>query len=196
VTKDPISECFAAATTELMRRPHQFKAQEIKDVLWSLSKVKCSPPIYYFAYLLYASNQILFLQAGIRHPEVFRSVAEHLAGSEDDIANGRIGRGMDEFSPQGLGNLAWAYAKQAQLVAGVSDSTIGSTGRLAVYETSCLDVGEDLIQRLFSSIAETSTKNLDRFKPQDLSNTCWAFATLGLLHKQFFNTVSEQVCDR
>ena len=32
MTKDPISECFAAATTELMRRPHQFKAQEIKDV--------------------------------------------------------------------------------------------------------------------------------------------------------------------
>ncbi len=103
---------------------------------------------------------------------------------------------MDEFSPQGLGNLAWAYAKQAQLAAGVSDSTISSTGRLAVYETSCLDVGEELIQRLFAGIAEASINNLDRFKPQDLSNTCWAFATLGLLHKQFFNSVATQICER
>jgi len=100
---------------------------------------------------------------------------------------------MDNFSPQGLGNLAWAYAKQAQLAAGVNDSTIGSTGRLAVYETSCLDVGENLVRRLFSRIAETGVENLHRYKPQDLSNTCWAFATLGLLHNSFFNSVSSQV---
>lgn len=42
VTKDPITECFAAATKELMRRPAYFKAQEIKDVLWSLSRVRTS----------------------------------------------------------------------------------------------------------------------------------------------------------
>jgi hypothetical protein len=89
--------------------------------------------------------------------------------------------------------LAWAYAKQAQLAADVSDSTIGSTGRLAVYETSCLDIGEQLVHRLFSRIAETGIEKLNRFKPQDLSNTCWAFATLGLLHNAFFNSVSEQV---
>lgn len=172
VTKDPITECFAAATTELINRPHQFKTQEIKDVLWSLSK------------------------AGIRHPEVFKSVAEHLVGSDEDAANGKRGRGLDGFSPQGIGNLAWAYAKQAQLAADVSDSTIGSTGRLAVYETSCLDVGENLVHRLFSRIAETGIENLNRFKPQDLSNTCWAFATLGLLHNSFFSAVSEQVNSR
>lgn len=103
---------------------------------------------------------------------------------------------MDDFSPQGLGNLAWAYARQAQLGGAVNDSTIGSTGRLAVYETSCLDIGEKLIQRLFKNVAETSIQNLNRFKPQDLSNTCWAFATLGLLHTHFFDNVSDQVCDR
>jgi hypothetical protein len=40
ISSDPITACFAAATTELIRRPHEFKEQEIKDVLWSLSKVK------------------------------------------------------------------------------------------------------------------------------------------------------------
>ncbi len=39
IMSDPITACFAAATTELMRRPQEFKEQEIKDVLWALSKV-------------------------------------------------------------------------------------------------------------------------------------------------------------
>ena len=41
IISDPITTCFAVATTELMRRPYEFKEQEIKDILWSLSKVKC-----------------------------------------------------------------------------------------------------------------------------------------------------------
>lgn len=40
IIRDPITACIAAATTELMKRPHEFKEQEIKDVLWSLSKVR------------------------------------------------------------------------------------------------------------------------------------------------------------
>jgi len=40
IVDDPITECFAAVSTELIRRPMEFKDQEIKDVLWSLSKVR------------------------------------------------------------------------------------------------------------------------------------------------------------
>ena len=65
-------------------------------------------------------------------------------------------RGLGSFSPQGLGNLAWSYAKQAQLAEGGSESLIGTTGRLAVYEASSMDVGEDLIRRLFSAIGKTA----------------------------------------
>jgi hypothetical protein len=39
---DPVTECLAAAANELMTRPSAFKEQEIKDVLWSFSKVRCS----------------------------------------------------------------------------------------------------------------------------------------------------------
>jgi len=167
---DPITECFAAATTELIRRPNEFKEQEIKDVLWSLSK------------------------AGIRHPRAFKRVAEYLVGSTTESENVR---GLNGFSPQGLGNLAWSYARQGQLAGGIEESVIGSTGRLAVYETISLDVGEDLIQRLFTRIGETIVLcGAARFKPQDLSNTCWAFATLGLLHKDFFGTVAKVVNER
>ena len=38
--EDPVTVCFAVAANELMRRPHEFKSQEIKDVLWSFSKVR------------------------------------------------------------------------------------------------------------------------------------------------------------
>lgn len=95
----------------------------------------------------------------MRHPLVFQKVAEHLVGT----GNGEKTRGLSSFSPQGLGNLAWSYAKQAQLVQGGSESLISSTGRLAVYETISLDVGEDLIRRLFTRIAETSEQSKFHF---------------------------------
>jgi len=153
----------------------------------------------------------------MRHPLVFKKVAEHLVGAEE----GENCRGLSSFSPQGLGNLAWSYAKQGQLAEGGSESLIGSTGRLAVYETISRDLGDELIRRLFTRIAETSINSpcklfcildfsfllrilklstqrsnadgLTRSKPQDLSNTCWAFATLGLLHRGFFAAVGDQL---
>ena len=39
ITADPFTECFAAVASETMRRPHDFKDQELKDVLWAFSKV-------------------------------------------------------------------------------------------------------------------------------------------------------------
>lgn len=60
-------------------------------------------------YISINSNlQFIPSQAAIRHPGVFKRVAEHLVGSDDDFENGNSGRGMEGFSPQGLGNLAWA----------------------------------------------------------------------------------------
>ena len=39
IEDDPVTVCFAIAAQELMRRPFEFKPQEIKDILWSFSKV-------------------------------------------------------------------------------------------------------------------------------------------------------------
>lgn len=95
----------------------------------------------------------------MRHPLVFKKVAEHLVGTNEEDRS----RGLSSFSPQGLGNLAWSYAKQAQLAEGGSESLISSTGRLAVYETVSLDIGEELIRRLFTRIAETSINTARKF---------------------------------
>lgn len=196
---DPVTRCFALAARELMRRPHQFKVQEIKDVLWSFSKV------------------------GLRHPALFRAVAEHLVGREEEEQqqyddggaggdNGNIlqkkqprsdelPRGMEEFSSQGLGNLAWAYARQAQL-SQESRARIdfgGRNGRLMVYRTSYFDTGEALLHKLFGALGDASVlvhEEMRMGKPQDIANTAWAFAVLGLKDVDFMETAVAQLDDR
>ena len=172
--RDPITACFGVAASELMRRPHSFKPQEIKDVLWSFSKV------------------------GVRHPELFKFVAEHLVGSENDDSNPR---GLDDFSTQGMGNLAWAFARQAQLSEMVSERLNLNTGdgKLSTYKTSYFDVGENLLLKFFSLIAETNIRVYDKLgkgKPQDISNTAWAFASLGLKDDRYMEAAKDALMDR
>ncbi len=134
------------------------------------------------------------MQIGVRHPALFQKVAKHIVG--------RNGRGFSSFSSQGLGNTLWSFAKQAQLSLEVIE-TLGdsvklvSTGRLAVYETSCLDNGEDVIKRLFVKAAEAGmSMGLNKFTNQDLSNTVWAYSTLGMLHSKFFKETENEVVSR
>lgn len=173
IMDDPVTEAFATATAELMKRPHQFKEQEIKDILWSLSRVE------------------------LRHPQLFAAVAKYLIGTDDGDGE----RGLQGFSPQGLTNLAWSFAKQAQLSSTVKNNRLlsGKSGKQAIYQTSCLDIGEEQISRLYMRIAEEAVHGaggLERCSPQDLSNTCWSFAVLGLLHRGYFDSVKDLVTRR
>lgn len=96
----------------------------------------------------------------MRHPDLFKRIAEHLVGSTAN--DQRHARGLDAFSPQGLGNLAWAFARQAQLVedAGsrINLTVPSKRGKLAVYTTINFDLGEHLSQRLFAAIADADLR--------------------------------------
>ena len=125
--------------------------------------------------------------------------AEYLVGKGESPED--KGRGLRGFSSQGLANLAWAYAKQAQLASSAEYTRlkVGSQGRQAVHETSCLDVGELQINRLFSAVAEEALHGpggLDRYSAQDVSNKCWSFSILGLIHTEYFESVGEVVTKR
>ncbi len=178
--RDPAVLTFAMAAKELMRRPHEFKTQEIKDVLWSFAKI------------------------GIRHPQLFKFVAQHIVGGEDEGDPNFIPRGFGDFSAQGLGNMALSYARHAQLAADVGDrlkassALAASNGRLAVYTTSYLDVGETLLHRLFNELADAYLRNqmMQRCKPQDLANSAWAFAVLGLQHSSFMEEIKKELSKR
>lgn len=160
--RDPVTYIVAIASQELMRRPQDFKPQEIKDSLWSLSRVCSEESVWRtsvtkFAVCAYIS--FVVMQLGIRYPPLFKAVALHLVGPADDAKI--TGRGLEGFSPQSIGNLAWAYARQAQLASNMSirrkdDMLIAAmTGRLAQYSISFVDLGESLLQKLFYAIAET-----------------------------------------
>jgi hypothetical protein len=111
-------------------------------------------------------DTLILLQIGIRHPALFKSTAAHLVGSDPTQINGKQERirGLDDFSPQGLGNTAWAYARQAQLVESVNEridlaaSVLSNMGKMAVCATSFFDIGETLVQRLFGAIAEANLR--------------------------------------
>ena len=82
---------------------------------------------------------------------------------ETNNGNQRRSRGFDDFSPQGLGNTAWAYARQAQLLEDVNEridlaSVLSNTGKMSVYATSFFDIGEALVHRLFGAIAEADLR--------------------------------------
>jgi hypothetical protein len=142
--EDPVITIFAMAAQEVIRRPHEFKAQEIKDVLWAFSRL------------------------GIRHPDLFRFAAEYLIGT-----GGTPGRSLKDFSVQAVGNTAWAYARQAQLGADTIQRHKGKTvlprcgGRLAHYIVLFADVGEKLIHELFYNVAEMDLVDFGTFSPCD-----------------------------
>lgn len=89
---------------------------------------------------------------------MFRAAAEHMVGSGDDAND--YGRDLQGFSTSGLNIIAWAFARQAQLGAEATTRVRGktkiylSTGRLGAYTSSFIDVGESLIRKLMTRIAE------------------------------------------
>ena len=68
IMSDPITACFAAATTELIRRPHEFKEQEIKDVLWALSKVRLVYRMYSHNLFVSMADLLIYCTSGWYSP--------------------------------------------------------------------------------------------------------------------------------
>ena len=123
---------------------HLEQTQEIKDLTWAFARI------------------------GMRHPKMFRSVAEHLVGKGDDQE--MTGRGLSEFNTQGIANLAYSFARHAQLGGEAMDkfgrlSRIPMAGgRLACQFVSFSDVGEGLMRKLFVEIARASMEVHGKFR--------------------------------
>lgn len=175
LSRDPVSLAFAAAAKEIIRRPHEFKSQEIKDSLWGFSK------------------------AGIRYPLLFKTVAEYLVGSalqEVPVSKLHVGAGLEHFSSQEIANLCWAYAKQGTLASANSDTF---RGRMGIYCSGAADFGESLLKRLINCAVEADLANygdLSKLSSNDISNTIWALATLGFRFDNFLKKVEKQVLKR
>ena len=56
-----------------------------------------------------------------------------------------------------------------------------SNGWLAMNTTAFFDIGEVMLHHFFSQIGEAYIQSgLEQGKPQDLANSAWVFAVLGL----------------
>lgn len=79
------------------------------------------------------------------------------------------GRGMNEFNTQGIANLAYSFARHAQLGGETMDkyrnacSIPATGGKLAMYTIAYLDVGEGLLRKLFAEIARADVELHSKF---------------------------------
>ena len=136
----------------------------------------------------------------MRHPKLFRFVAEHLVGpATKPVPDGNLhcGRGLDEFSSQGVGNLLWSFARQGQI--SLELPILKGRGRMGIFVTMQRDVGEPLLKRLCNCCVEHVLEkyaDLDSLSTCDISNTAWALAIMGIHHRRFFEAVETQVAKR
>jgi hypothetical protein len=103
----------------------------------------------------------------MRHPKLFQAVAEHLVGKGDHLE--MTGRGMSEFNTQGIANLAYSFARHAQVGGETMDKYKYSCrlpftgGKLACYTIAYFDFGEGLLRKLFTEIARADMEVHSKF---------------------------------
>ena len=110
---------------------------------------------------------------------------------------------LDEFKPQELSNLLWAYANvkvsNSQLFKKVADHIVGLDNlnefwpqHLSNIVWAFATAGEPHPQ-LFKKLAGEAIKRQHEFIPQDTSNTVWAYATNGQVDKHLFSSLVPSV---
>ncbi|CAE8634628.1 unnamed protein product [Polarella glacialis] len=134
-----------------------------------------------------------FGKAGVDHPELFRA-----------LSNSALQR-IEEFSPQGLSNLVWAFATVAwsapeplcYAVAKVAFSRISEFNEhdLAMTAWAFAKTGVSH-PKLFHGLAAASFLKMGNFSEQDLANIAWAFAKAGVSHPELFRALSTTALQR
>eukprot|EP00747_Dinoflagellata_sp_TGD_P043362 gnl/TRDRNA2_/TRDRNA2_142653_c0_seq1.p1 gnl/TRDRNA2_/TRDRNA2_142653_c0~~gnl/TRDRNA2_/TRDRNA2_142653_c0_seq1.p1 ORF type:complete len:188 (-),score=33.15 gnl/TRDRNA2_/TRDRNA2_142653_c0_seq1:72-635(-) len=88
-------------------------------------------------------------------------------------------RRVDEFTPQELANMAWAFA------------TVGGPNSAAPSDARSDAIpGPVAWQSLFRILARTAERQIYDFKPQELVKIAWAFAHAGHPNKPLFAAVA------
>ena len=131
-----------------------------------------------------------FAKIGMRHPKLFRSVAEHLVGTGDHLEV--TGRGLNEFNTQGIANLAYSFARHSQLGGETMEKFKKGCripmagGRLACQFVAYSDVGEGLIRKLFVEIARAGMEVHGRFSCLSIIHTMKNIVFVAFTYPLFF----------
>jgi len=112
---------------------------------------------------------------------------------------------LDEFLPQALSNISWAYANagvsNSQLFEKLADHIVGLDNLNEFWPQALSNIvwayatSDEQHPKLFKKVADhiISHDNLDEFWPQALSNIVWAYANVGESTSQMFKKVAEHM---
>eukprot|EP00984_Skeletonema_dohrnii_P001565 scaffold488_cov109-Skeletonema_dohrnii-CCMP3373.AAC.10 len=122
------------------------------------------------------------------------------------IANHIVGlRNLNQFKPQELSNILWAYAKiddpSPQLFNKVADHIVGLRNLNNFIPQNMSNIVwanakvSNSSPQLFNKVANqiVGLRNLNQFKPQELSNILWAYAKIDDPSPQLFNKVADHI---
>lgn len=131
-----------------------------------------------------------FASLQIRHQVCFQLIA--------DIASPRL----SELKPYELSNLLWAFAKaglsHCDLFKRVADRLLTRTpGEFKVQCLSTVAWSFATLKRrnltLFNSLAKELSMHVKTMKPQEMSNTLWAYAKNGYAQTELFQAIGDNI---
>ena len=172
---------------------HKFPPQALSNILLAFAKVK-------------ESNSNTSKSDGEtnhqNHPKLlFEKVADHIATAYDSL---------DEFTPQALANILWAYATVRECSPALFDTVANHILRNSINNQYFLKSfkAQELSNIvwsyastsnrqpiLFSKVADhiLSLDNLQSFNAQNCGNILWAYSTANMNHQELFERVAAHV---
>ena len=105
---------------------------------------------------------------------------------------------LSDLDPQGLANVAWAFAtaheRHARLFDAIADACVARAAELRPRNVSgvlwAFATAAHVSPDLFATLSSRAARDARDFGPQALANTCWAVATAGEEAPALFRAVA------
>jgi hypothetical protein len=159
--------------------------QGLSNVAWAFATLNHKAPSLFHAIARAAPVCIADFTAHSLANTVWEfATLEHEAPLLFDAIATNAQERIDEFNPQALFNTAWAYATLNH----ESKSLFDAIAKAAAFATS----NHQAPSLLDACHCKRAERKIDNFKPQEVSNTLWAFARLNHKTLSLFNVVASK----
>lgn len=188
----PARSMFGAIAAEAEPRLGEFKPQELANLAWAFTKAEVRAPALF---------SILAARATARLRDFTPKSLEKSAWLKGRVYANKLG----EFAPQGLANMAWAFAASGHAAPALFDALSNeATPRLAEFKPQELcnlawafATADHPSPILFDAMAARATILIgELFTAQGLANTAWAFAAVGRPAPALFDRIAAEATPR
>lgn len=201
----------ALAETAAVRGVRDFKPQAVANTAWAYAFAGHSAPSLYDSLARVGASQAdqfrprsmantlwAYASSGHASPQLF----DALAGVATVAARQKL------FTTAELANIAWAYAVSAQkapeLFDAIAEACTAASRQMRAREVSMVawafaiarHEAPDFFRELAHTAVWLAAADDCEFDPRTLSDTAWAFSSMGLRSKILFNALERAVVDR